>query len=78
MRKKTTMTLAIATILIAYISGVSLSNQAQGTGESIKQFHGPQQLLKALAGEEAQVLAGHETQLGKAGLGDVCLSCWGG
>jgi len=68
------MALAIATILIAYMSGVSLSNQAFAMGFT----NGPQQLKKVLAGEEAKVLAGHEEQLGKAGLGDVCLSCWGG
>ena len=73
MRKKTTMVLAIATIVIA-VSGVSMSNQAFALGIT----NGPQQLKKVLAGEEAKVLAGHEEQLGKAGLGDVCLSCWGG
>jgi hypothetical protein len=82
MRKKTTTGLVIATILIAYISTFTLSNQAFAQpggqvltgrpllaqeGKALGEVEMP--VGKVLAGEDAQagkVLAGHEAQLGQS------------
>jgi hypothetical protein len=66
-------TILLTTILTIAVMTTMLAGQAFALG-----ITSPQELEKVLAGKEAQVLAGHEEQLVKAGLGDVCLSCWGG
>jgi hypothetical protein len=69
---KETILLTTAILTIAVMTTM-LAGQAFALG-----ITSPQELKKELAGKEAQVLAGHDKQLVKAGLGDVCLSCWGG
>jgi hypothetical protein len=94
MHKKTSTVigLAIATILTAYISALTVSNQAFARGiNSGGQVVGQEvntrvtdavtQANVKVLGQEAEVgkiLAGHEAQLGKVGhsLGNVCLTCW--
>jgi hypothetical protein len=87
MRKKTsiTMALALAAILTTSAFALALPNQAYalhfGPGPHVLSGPPGAQVGKVLSGEEAQVgkiLSEHQTQLGKVGLGDVCLSCWGG
>jgi hypothetical protein len=82
MRKKT-MGLTIATILIAYISALTLSNQAfaqTGAGGHGGWLVGHSGLLGQAKGLGQEITQGIKAQLGKVGhsLGDVCLSCWGG
>jgi hypothetical protein len=62
----------------------TIPGQVGGGGAYSKGWIVDTGVLQALAGHEAQlgkILAGHEAQLGKilgkAGLGDVCLSCFG-
>jgi hypothetical protein len=83
MRKKTSTVigLTIATILTAYISALTMSNQAFAINNIDPQ--NPASLLEGEAGHEAQlgkILAGHqaqEAQLGKVleGLSHPSLGC---
>ncbi|MFZ0514740.1 MAG: hypothetical protein WAM14_24260 [Candidatus Nitrosopolaris sp.] len=66
MREKTTMGLTMATILIAYISALTLSNQAfaQRVSPQFPPTRDEVIWAKTFESEAAQV-AGHEAQLGK-------------
>jgi hypothetical protein len=70
MRKKTTMALTIATILIAYVSALTLSNQAFAQRVTPQYSETRDEVIwaKTFESEEAQagkILAGEGAQAGK-------------
>jgi hypothetical protein len=68
---------AAAVLLFAAVSGVT-THQAWATAISGNSHSSPGSDVGQVLSGVKKILSEPQTQLDRVGLGDVCLSCWGG